>query len=85
MSRSEEANQMAFEIMAMDAASTVPWKRGLPPGAYYEGMTDDYEVYFSPGGVKWHRKRSDEDADTHHRLTAEIIRLRAPEEESAPC
>lgn len=34
------------------------WKRGLPPGPYYEGMTEDFEVYFSPGGVKWHRRRT---------------------------
>lgn len=34
-----------------------PWKRGLPPGKYYEGMTRDFEVYFSPGGEKWHRRR----------------------------
>lgn len=32
------------------------WKRGLPPGAYYEGMVDDFEVYYSPGGVIWHRR-----------------------------
>ena len=34
-----------------------PWKKGLPPGTFYEGMLDDYEVYFSPGGIKWHRRR----------------------------
>lgn len=33
------------------------WKRGLPPGPYYKGMPDDYEVYFSPGGLKWHRRK----------------------------
>ena len=33
------------------------WKRGLPPGPYYEGMTDDYEVYFTIGGAVWHRRR----------------------------
>lgn len=38
------------------------WKRGLPPGELYDGMVDDYEVYFSPGGAKWHRERSAEDA-----------------------
>jgi hypothetical protein len=37
------------------------WKRGLPPGKYYVGMTDDFEVYFSPGGIKWHRRRSSEE------------------------
>ena len=36
------------------------WKRGLPRGKYYEGMVRDYEVYFSPGGVKWHRRRTED-------------------------
>lgn len=34
------------------------WKRGLPPGRYYPGMEDDYEVYFSPGGLIWHKRKS---------------------------
>ncbi len=34
------------------------WKPGLPPGKFYEGMVDDFEVYFSPAGLKWHRKRT---------------------------
>lgn len=34
------------------------WKRGLPPGKLYEGMVDDFEVIFTVGGVKWHRRRS---------------------------
>lgn len=38
---------------------TEGWQRGLPPGKYYDGMVDDFEVYFSPGGVKWHRRRSE--------------------------
>jgi hypothetical protein len=33
------------------------WKRGYPPGKYYEGMVDDFEVYFSPGGFVWHRRK----------------------------
>lgn len=33
-----------------------PWKRGYPPGKYYEGMTDDFEVYFTIGGYIWHRR-----------------------------
>lgn len=37
------------------------WKRGLPPGEYYEGMVEDFEVYFTVGGVKWHRKRTPEE------------------------
>jgi hypothetical protein len=41
------------------------WKRGLPPGKYYEGMIDDYEVDFSAGGMKWHRKRTEEEKQAH--------------------
>jgi hypothetical protein len=33
------------------------WKRGLPPGKYYDGMVDDFEIYYSPMGWKWHRRR----------------------------
>lgn len=36
------------------------WKRGLPPGPYYDGMVDDYEVAFAPL-AKWHRKRTPEE------------------------
>jgi hypothetical protein len=36
------------------------WKRGLPPG---KADTDKYEVYFSPGGFKWHRKKVKENDD----------------------
>jgi hypothetical protein len=31
------------------------WEPGLPPGEYYPGMENDYEVYFSPIGAVWHR------------------------------
>lgn len=41
------------------------WKRGLPPGKLYDSMVDDYEVHFTVGGVKWHRRRTVEDATTH--------------------
>lgn len=34
------------------------WKPGLPPGPLTQDMLDSYEVYFSPGGVKWHRRRT---------------------------
>lgn len=37
------------------------WKRGLPPGKYYEGMVDDYEVSFAIAGGKWHRRRTEEE------------------------
>ncbi len=37
------------------------WKRGLPPGKSYDGMIDDYEVCFTAGGLKWHRKRTDDE------------------------
>lgn len=35
-----------------------PWVPGLPPGHYYPGMAADYEVYFSPAGAIWHRRRA---------------------------
>lgn len=41
------------------------WNPGLPPGKLYDGMVDDFEVYYSPGGVKWYRSRSPEDAAAH--------------------
>ena len=37
------------------------WERGFPPGDYYAGMTDDFDVYFSPGGQVWHRRRSEQE------------------------
>lgn len=40
------------------------WKRGLPPGKYYPGMVDDYEVAFAPL-EKWHRKRTPEEKAAH--------------------
>lgn len=43
------------------------WKRGLPPGKYYEGMIDDYEVYYAPIGVKWHRRRTPEEREQYIR------------------
>lgn len=36
----------------------VQWIPGYPPGDYYEGMENDFEVYFSPGGAVWHRPRT---------------------------
>jgi len=44
-----------------------PWKRGLPPGKYYEGMVDDYEVAFAPM-EKWHRKRTPDEKAAHLEL-----------------
>lgn len=35
----------------------IGWKRGLPPGKLYPGMTDDFEVAFAPL-AKWHRRRT---------------------------
>lgn len=32
------------------------WRPGFPPGQYYVGMTDDFEVKFTPIGVVWHRE-----------------------------
>lgn len=37
------------------------WKPGYPPGKIYEGMTNDYEVYFSPAGAVWYRRRTDDE------------------------
>lgn len=34
-----------------------PWKPGLPKGKLTQEMLDSYEVYFSPIGLKWHRKK----------------------------
>jgi hypothetical protein len=45
--------------------TTSEWKRGLPPGKLYDGMVDDYEVEFTMGGQKWHRRRSPEEAAEH--------------------
>lgn len=33
------------------------WKPGLPRGKVTQKMLDEYEVYFSPMGQKWHRKK----------------------------
>ena len=46
----------------MTANPTAEWKRGLPPGAFTPDMLWQFEVYFSPGGMKWYRRRSPEDA-----------------------
>jgi len=40
------------------------WKRGFPPGKYYEGMVDDYEVRFTPL-THWYRKRTPEEKAAH--------------------
>lgn len=36
------------------AEQTNEWKPGLPKGP---PRPDLYEVYFSPGGMKWHRRK----------------------------
>lgn len=41
------------------------WRRGLPPGRFYEGMTDDYECYPTIAGGWWHRRRTPEEAAAH--------------------
>ena len=55
------------------------WKPGLPPGKLYDAMVDDYEVEFTVGGRKWHRRRSPEQAAAHRalRTAAEAERGRA--------
>ncbi len=47
-----------------------PWKRGLPRGPFTEQMLRDFEVYFTIGGVKWHRRRSKEDRAALDKETA---------------
>lgn len=32
------------------------WLPGLPPGDYYPGMEDDFEVRYAPMAV-WHRRK----------------------------
>jgi len=38
-----------------------PWKQGLPPG---KADPEKYEVYFSPIGIKWHRRKIKQDFST---------------------
>lgn len=42
-----------------EGAEATEWKRGLPPGKFTPEMLRDFEVYFSMGGVKWHRPRTE--------------------------
>jgi hypothetical protein len=37
-----------------------PWKPGLPPGKV---DPEKYEVYFSPIGTKWHRRKEITEAE----------------------
>lgn len=46
------------------------WKRGLPPGKYYDGMFDDFEVTFTAMGGKWHRRRTPAEREKHIALLA---------------
>ena len=53
-------------MMIGHAMQSNEWKPGLPPGEMTaenkQWFLDTYEVCFSPGGMKWHRKRVDEGA-----------------------
>jgi hypothetical protein len=53
------------------------WKRGLPPGEYYEGMFDDFEVVFTIGGFKWHKRRTSEEREQWIERKAAIARHNA--------
>jgi hypothetical protein len=53
------------------------WKRGLPPGKYYEGMFDDFEVSFTVMGQKWHRRRTAEERAAYIALREHQFRARA--------
>lgn len=57
------------------------WRRGLPPGKFYPGMVDDFEVAFAPL-MKWHRRRSRADAFHHasQRAVRECVQRRIAEE-----
>ncbi|HYF56699.1 MAG TPA: hypothetical protein VEA41_20775 [Salinarimonas sp.] len=37
------------------------WTKGLPPGSYYDGMTEDYEATLTVAGGWWHRRRTPEE------------------------
>lgn len=68
-------NEIVLRTHTRDAASTMPWKRGLPPGDYYDGMTHDFEVHFTAGGRIWHRRRSEADAQVSREVFAELGRI----------
>lgn len=53
-----------FPLLLLMESPMSEWKRGLPPGKYYEGMVDDYEVAFAPL-AKWYRKRTPEERAAH--------------------
>jgi len=57
-------------------AETSEWKPGLPKGKVTQKMLDTYEVYFSPGGMKWHRKKpKHEGADDARRSECPSVRV----------
>jgi hypothetical protein len=53
------ATLSTLELLRLSASNS-PWRPGLPPGKYYEGMVDDFEVFFSVIGRKLHRRRTPE-------------------------
>lgn len=58
------------------------WKKGLPPGKYYEGMVDDYEVSFAPLAT-WHRKRTLEEKAAYLEALKRNRAAMSPSEQSA--
>ncbi|NBW15811.1 MAG: hypothetical protein EBR82_48275 [Caulobacteraceae bacterium] len=76
----EVANAVCLRMFWRDAESEVAWKPGLPPGPYYDGMVDDFEIAFAPMAT-WHRRRSPEHAAEHREdrlaLAAELEKDRA--------
>lgn len=54
----------------MTMATKYPWKRGLPPGKYYPGMVDDFEISFAVIGGVWHRRRTADQIEEYRRLLA---------------
>lgn len=39
-----------------------PWKPGLPKGGMTNANAAKYEIYLSPIGAKWHRKKIEPNA-----------------------
>lgn len=63
----------------------IAWREGLPPGDYYVGMENDYEVQFTCIGIVYHRPIVRKDAEMLDstaalKLVNELIKLYVPHE-----
>lgn len=54
----EVSTLSTLELLRICSSNPAPWRKGLPPGNYYPGMADDYDLSFTLAGPKWHRKRT---------------------------